>query len=445
LRVQVLLTLCLIVLVAVVDGFVSPQSTVAGRWSPTLLLHQNSPHLQNNFKSHGSMVVHSKQSWKSFGTSLLSTVTANANANVITTQSPQEQVTSSKANANAYDAAAITVLQGLEAVRRRPGMYIGSTGPRGLTHLVFEVVDNAVDEALAGHCTEIRVVLRPNHTISVQDNGRGIPCEVHPVTQKSSLETVLCVLHAGGKFGEKDSGYTVSGGLHGVGISVVNALSEHMSVEVVRKQVHHSMRFERGVPTTDLLTRPADPAEFQGTLVTFQPDGLIFKETLEVERDKIAERLDEFAYLNPGLRILLSDERNLDTVSQPKGSDNDLGLTTGDTGSSKNNINDAQSWTREFLHAGGITELVTTQCSEKPSLHPEKETITINQQDHEQGIQVEVALRWSKDSYSESLCSFANGIRTVDGGTHVEGMKQAITKSLNAFARKVCCWSVFAS
>lgn len=204
-----------------------------------------------------------------------------------------------------YGTDAITVLTGLEPVRKRPGMYIGTTGPKGLHHLVFEVVDNSVDEALAGHCDTIHVTIHPDNSIEVRDNGRGIPCGLHPQTGKSSLETVLCVLHAGGKFGGEASGYQVSGGLHGVGISVVNALSEVLTVEVVRDGQWHAMSFSRGIPTTELQVRPAAPEEIRGTRVHFKPDADIFKVTTEFDSETLATRLDELAYLNAGEYSLL--------------------------------------------------------------------------------------------------------------------------------------------
>ena len=215
----------------------------------------------------------------------------------------------STATSAEYGSESITVLKGLEPVRKRSGMYIGNTGPRGLHHLVFEIVDNSVDEALAGHCTEISVTLNADGSVEVQDNGRGIPCAIHPSTGKSSLETVLCVLHAGGKFGGDASGYKVSGGLHGVGLSVVNALSDSLVVEVVRDGKFHTMQFCRGVPVGEMQERPATATERRGTKVRFTPDPSIFKTSLVYEFDKLASRLDELAYLNAGLVIHLTDRR----------------------------------------------------------------------------------------------------------------------------------------
>lgn len=368
-----------------------------------------------------------------------------------------------------YDAQAITVLEGLEPVRKRPGMYIGSTGQRGLHHLVFEVVDNSVDESLAGHCTEITITLHGNGSVEVQDNGRGIPCSLHPTTGKSSLETVLCVLHAGGKFGGDDSGYKVSGGLHGVGISVVNALSQHLVVDVCREGKIHTMRFEKGIPQTELMVRdlPAVTASTvpgyaaavtRGTRVLFQPDGSIFKTTLDFDFDKLATRVDELAYLNAGLTLRMIDRRSLSSRKKGKGGGDDarilqeshagesvVGLTAIKNKSLLNenehedDIVDGEAKESDievkvYRHDGGIAELVKVLTTDNQELHPEIDVIKIK--DERKGVQVEAALRWSKDFYSESLTGFANGIRTSDGGSHLEGLKAAVAKSINAQARK---------
>jgi len=212
-----------------------------------------------------------------------------------------------------YGANQITVLEGLEPVRKRPGMYIGSTGPKGLHHLVFEVVDNSIDEALAGHCEDIIISLHKDGSCSVHDNGRGIPCEIHPTTKKSSLETVLTVLHAGGKFGG-DSGYKVSGGLHGVGLSVVNALSEWLEVTVCRDGNNHKLRFERGKTVGEMAVSPALETDSNGTFVHFMPDAKIFKTTCQFEFDKLSGRMDELAYLNAGVKLTLQDFRDPATL-----------------------------------------------------------------------------------------------------------------------------------
>lgn len=234
---------------------------------------------------------------------------------------------------NDYDESSITVLEGLQPVRKRPGMYIGSTGTRGLHHLVYEIVDNSVDESLAGYCTEITIILNNDGSIEVSDNGRGIPCSVHPTTGKSTLETVLCVLHAGGKFGGEESGYKVSGGLHGVGISVVNALSEKLVVEVHRGDGNKfSMSFAEGTPTSDLITSAASDSKQRGTKVIFKPDPKIFKTTLDFDYDRLASRFDELAYLNAGLVLKFIDKRSKTSrkssfsVMSTSNSDDDLYL-----------------------------------------------------------------------------------------------------------------------
>ncbi len=308
----------------------------------------------------------------------------------------------------AYGAEQIQVLEGLEPVRKRPGMYIGSTGPRGLHHLVYEVVDNAVDEALAGHCNEIVVVLCGDGSASVSDNGRGIPTDVHPKTGKSALETVLTVLHAGGKFGS--GGYKVSGGLHGVGVSVVNALSEWVEVTVKRQGCIHKQRFERGAPIGDLCSekQPASDKKSTGTTVNFKPDSEIFTNGIVFEYGVLSSRLRELAYLNGGVRIVFRDERKLLDESQDKFHE------------------------EVYFYEGGIKEYVAYMNSEKDPLHPE--IIYVNSE--KDGVQVEAALQWCVDAFSDSILGFANNIRTVDGGTHIEGLKTVLTRTLNSFARK---------
>ena len=308
----------------------------------------------------------------------------------------------------AYGAEQIQVLEGLEPVRKRPGMYIGSTGPRGLHHLVFEVVDNSVDEALAGHCDEILVVLGPDGSASISDNGRGIPTDVHSRTGKSALETVLTVLHAGGKFGS--GGYKVSGGLHGVGVSVVNALSEWVEVTVRRQGQVHRQRFERGTAIGSLRSeaQPASEKGRTGTSVCFKPDEEIFTVGIVFDYATLSARLRELAYLNGGVRIVFRDER------QP--------------------VLDAEGAPHEevYFYEGGIKEYVTYMNAEKDALHPE--IIYVNSE--KDNVQVEAALQWCVDAYSDSILGFANNIRTVDGGTHIEGLKTVLTRTLNTFARK---------
>ncbi|BEV35486.1 DNA topoisomerase (ATP-hydrolyzing) subunit B [Synechococcus sp. M16CYN] len=310
---------------------------------------------------------------------------------------------------NAYGAEQIQVLEGLEPVRKRPGMYIGSTGPRGLHHLVHEVVDNAVDEALAGYCDRIVVVLGDNGSVSVSDNGRGIPTDVHSRTGKSALETVLTVLHAGGKFGT--GGYKVSGGLHGVGLSVVNALSEWVQVTVRRQGEIHRQRFERGKATGSLLSEPQPDSEqhITGTTVCFRPDFQIFTDGITFDYVTLSVRLRELAYLNGGVQIVFRDER--EAARSEAGEPHE----------------------EKYCYEGGIKEYVAYVNKEKEPLHPD--IIYVNSE--KDGVQVEAALQWCSDAYSDSVLSFANNIRTVDGGTHIEGLKTVLTRTLNAFAKKL--------
>ena len=304
-----------------------------------------------------------------------------------------------------YGADQIQVLEGLEPVRKRPGMYIGSTGPRGLHHLVYEVVDNSVDEALAGHCNSIEVSLNADGSATVTDNGRGIPTDVHPTTGKSALETVMTVLHAGGKFG--GGGYKVSGGLHGVGVSVVNALSEWVEVTVWRTGKRHVQRYERGAPQGDLQVSPAKEKGKTGTSVSFKPDIDIFTTGIEFDYNTLASRLRELAYLNAGVNIIFKDYR-LDLIkkSEPR---------------------------EEVYHyAGGIREYVEYINKDKQPIHEE----VIHIQSERNGVQVEAALQWCVDAYTDNLLGFANNIRTVDGGTHLEGLKTVLTRTMNTVARK---------
>ncbi|MEL6221821.1 MAG: DNA topoisomerase (ATP-hydrolyzing) subunit B [Cyanobacteria bacterium J06627_8] len=303
-----------------------------------------------------------------------------------------------------YGASQIQVLEGLEPVRKRPGMYIGSTGPRGLHHLVYEVVDNSVDEALAGYCKTIRVKLSSDGSVTVIDDGRGIPTDVHPTTGKSALETVMTVLHAGGKFG--GGGYKVSGGLHGVGISVVNALSEWVEVKVWRNNNVHIQRYEQGVPMGDLQVEPSG-SNRTGTQVSFKPDAEIFTVGTEFDYSTLAGRLKELAYLNAGVEIEFTDERlELLKSDEPK--------------------------VERYHYAGGIREYVEYMNKDKQALHED----VIHIQSERNGIQVEAALQWCVDAYSDNLLGFANNIRTIDGGTHLEGLKTVLTRTMNSIARK---------
>jgi DNA gyrase subunit B len=300
---------------------------------------------------------------------------------------------------SSYSADQIQVLEGLEAVRKRPGMYIGSTGPRGLHHLVYEAVDNSIDEALAGYCTHIEVDINTDGSVTVTDDGRGIPTGIVGKTGKSGIETVMTVLHAGGKFG--GGGYKVSGGLHGVGISVVNALSEWVEVTVWRESKVHTQRFERGIPKTELIVNPYKE-ERTGTSVSFIPDTQIFSTGIEFDYTTLAGRLRELAYLNAGVRITFSDHR----LAEPR--------------------------IETYYYEGGIQEYVAYMNREKEPLHEE----IIYVEGERNGVQIEVALQWCVDAYSDNLLGFANNIRTIDGGTHLEGLKTVLTRTMNAIARK---------
>ena len=298
---------------------------------------------------------------------------------------------------NEYGADQIQILEGLEAVRKRPGMYIGSTSARGLHHLVYEIVDNAVDEALAGYCKNIEVTINPDNSITVEDNGRGIPVGMNHKAGKSALEVVYTVLHAGGKFG--GGGYKVSGGLHGVGASVVNALSTKLSVEVYKEGQIYSQSYKIGKPDEPVKVIGKCSAEKHGTKVTFHPDPTIFEETV-YDYDTLKQRLRETAFLTKGLRIMLSDAR-VDPVH-----------------------------THEFHYAGGIKEFVTYLNKSKEALYPE----VIYCEGTRDGVYVEVAMQHN-DSYNDATYSFVNNIITPEGGTHLAGFRNALTKTFNTYAR----------
>ncbi|MDX2271614.1 MAG: DNA topoisomerase (ATP-hydrolyzing) subunit B [Cyanobacteriota bacterium] len=301
-----------------------------------------------------------------------------------------------------YGAEQIQVLEGLEAVRKRPGMYIGDTGSKGLHHLVFEIVDNSVDEALAGYCSEIQVSLNPDGSVTVLDNGRGIPVDIHAKTGLSALTTVMTILHAGGKFGE--GGYKVSGGLHGVGASVVNALSETLEVKVWRDGKVYQQKFARGSILGGLESQPQPTGSQQrGTQVIFKPDSQIFKTDTTFEYSLLASRLRELAYLNAGLKIIFSDLRSDPVHSEI------------------------------YQYAGGIKEYVAFINQEKSAIHSD----VIYAQGEKDGVQVEAALQWCADAYTDTLIGFANNIRTGEGGTHLEGLKACLTITLNSQARKL--------
>jgi DNA gyrase subunit B len=304
----------------------------------------------------------------------------------------------------AYDANAITVLEGLEAVRKRPGMYIGSTGERGLHHLVYEVVDNAVDEALAGYCTEVNVILLVDGGVRVTDNGRGIPVDIHPVEKKPALEVVLTVLHAGGKFGE--GGYSVSGGLHGVGVSVVNALSRDLSVVVQRDGFFWEQSYKLGVPNSPVEKGVA--TKNTGTEVTFWPSEDIF-ETTDFSFEVLSTRFREMAFLNKGLTITLRDER--------PGHVNEKG----------------EILEIRYCYEGGIIDFVKHLNVTKGVTH--KSIISFESEDAKNKMSLEVAMQWNT-SFSESVYTFANTINTQEGGTHEEGFRTALTSLVNKFAEE---------
>ncbi|WMJ21767.1 DNA topoisomerase (ATP-hydrolyzing) subunit B [Geobacillus kaustophilus] len=295
-----------------------------------------------------------------------------------------------------YDASQIQVLEGLEAARKRPGMYIGSTGPKGLHHLVWEIVDNSIDEALAGYCTNIDVTIGKDNSITVADNGRGIPVDIHEATGRPAVEVIMTVLHAGGKFG--GGGYKVSGGLHGVGASVVNALSEWLEVYVYRDGKIHYQRYERGEPCTDLQV--IGETDRTGTTTRFKPDPEIFTETTEFDYETLATRLRELAFLNRGLKITLTDER-------------------------------VDSRKNEYVYEGGIRSYVRHLNRTREVLHEEPIYIA----GERDGIAVEIALQYN-DGYTSNIYSFVNNIHTHEGGTHESGFKMALTRIINDYARK---------
>jgi DNA gyrase subunit B len=315
-----------------------------------------------------------------------------------------------------YDASAITVLEGLDAVRKRPGMYIGSTGERGLHHLVQEVVDNSVDEALAGYCDLILITLLADGGVRVIDNGRGIPVDMHPVENKPAVEVVLTVLHAGGKFG--GSGYAVSGGLHGVGVSVVNALSTDLDVEVRRNGIVYRQSYRYGVPVAPLVEGEA--TDHTGTTITYWPDGDIF-ETTHHDFTTLARRFQEMAFLNKGLTLTLVDER----VPEPVAEGDDV-------------VEPDEVAVREvsYHYEGGIADFVKYLNTTKGPAH--QHVIHVENEDVERRISAEVALQWN-NTYAESVYTFANTINTHEGGTHEEGFRAALTTLVNKFARE---WNI---
>jgi DNA gyrase subunit B len=295
-----------------------------------------------------------------------------------------------------YTAKDIQVLEGLEAVRRRPGMYVGGTDIKALHHLVYEVVDNSIDEALAGVCTRIEIVIHPDSSVTVTDNGRGIPVDIHPEKKKSALEVVMTVLHAGGKFG--GGGYKVSGGLHGVGVSAVNALSEWCEVEVQLEGQVHFQRYERGYPQEPVKVIGKVKPGITGTKTTFKFDPIIFTEALEYRFDTLVQRFREMAFVTRGTTIYFLDERSSREMT--------------------------------FYFEGGITSFVRYLNRNRETLHP-----VVHVEKDIEGIGIECAVQYT-DAYTESIYSFANTINTVDGGTHLTGMRAALTRVVNDYARK---------
>jgi DNA gyrase subunit B len=299
-----------------------------------------------------------------------------------------------KKGGHSYDARTIHVLKGLEAVRRRPAMYIGSVSSRGLHHLVYEVVDNSIDEAMAGYCDRIKVIVHKDNKVTVTDNGRGIPVDIHPTQKKPAVEVVMTMLHAGGKFDK--SSYKVSGGLHGVGVSVVNALSKWLEVEVLRDGKRYYQKYNRGVPEGKLSV--LGKAKGNGTRVTFMPDVKIFKK-VEFSFEVLSQRLRELAFLNPGVKIDVAEER---------------------TGKSQS-----------FQYEGGIVTFVKFLNENRTPLHSKPIYVGKEKDD----INVEIALQYT-DSYAENIFSYANNITTIEGGSHLSGFKTALTRTMNSYAQK---------
>src|SRR5690606_11743289 len=304
-------------------------------------------------------------------------------------------------NASTYSADNIQVLEGLEAVRKRPSMYIGDTGVKGLHHLVYEVVDNSIDEALAGYCTDILVTIHKDNSISVEDNGRGIPTAMHSKEKKSALEVVMTVLHAGGKF-DTDT-YKVSGGLHGVGVSCVNALSSRMITVVHREGKIFTQEYHRGKPQFDV--KVIGETNRTGTIQTFYPDPEIFQLTTEYKFDTLASRLRELAFLNKGIRLTLTDEREL--------------------------LENGSYQQEEFYSEGGLSEFVKYLDGTRTPLIPHP----IYVEGIKQGIPVELALQYN-ETYTENVHSYVNNINTIEGGTHVAGFRRGLTRTLKTYAEK---------
>jgi DNA gyrase subunit B len=312
-----------------------------------------------------------------------------------------------------YGANEIQVLEGLEAVRKRPGMYIGSTGPRGLHHLVYEIVDNSVDEALAGHADNIEVTILADGAVRVVDNGRGIPVDEHPVEKKSTVEVVLTILHAGGKFG--GGGYAVSGGLHGVGSSVVNALSARLDIEVYRQGYVWRQSYRNGVPEAPL--EQGEASDRTGTTITFWPSTETF-ETVVFDYETLRTRFQQMAFLNKGLRIALTDERPPEIEPVEGEVDDEILAARHDV----------------FRYENGLMDYVHYLNSAKKAEVVHDEIISFESEDTDRKIALEVAMQWTT-SYNESVFTYANTINTHEGGTHEEGFRAALTTLVNRYAR----------
>lgn len=357
---------------------------------------------------------------------------ANDNAEIPAVEDVAEAVvqvaaaasSSGTATPREYGASDITVLEGLEAVRKRPGMYIGSTGPRGLHHLVYEVVDNSVDEALAGYCTHIEIVLQADGGVKVVDNGRGIPVDMHPTEHKPTVEVVMTILHAGGKFG--GGGYAVSGGLHGVGISVVNALSSRVDTEVRRQGHVWRMSFADGGKPQGSLVKGEEAVE-TGTTQTFYPDASIFEST-DFDFETLRARFQQMAFLNKGLRITLTDERR---APEEPSADDDLDL---DTVPIEGEVA-AEFHTVVYQYDDGLLDYVKHLNSGKKVDVVHEDVIAFETEDKERHIALEMAMQWT-NAYSESVHTYANTINTHEGGTHEEGFRAAMTSLINRYARE---------
>ena len=343
---------------------------------------------------------------------------------------------------HSYEAGDITVLEGLEAVRKRPGMYIGSTAERGLHHLVWEVVDNSVDEALAGHADTIHVTLQKDGGVRVEDNGRGIPVDMHPTENKPTVEVVMTVLHAGGKFG--GGGYAVSGGLHGVGVSVVNALSSRVETEIHRQGYIWTISFKNGGMLDEALQQ-GGTTDKTGTIITFYPDPEIFDTTV-FDYETLRARFQQMAFLNKGLRITLTDEReqaveasSADEIAGETESetlaDAEAELQVDDDGEPSDETEEQTVRFVDYMYENGLLDYVTHLNKTKRAELIHDDVIAFEKEDIDQGMSIEVAMQWTT-AYSESVHTYANTINTHEGGTHEEGFRGSLTSLVNRYARE---------